>query len=198
MTITNDSNNPIAGVAAAGVVADAEQVTAGSTPQPEPAALHGQDEVIPVLVSLHGPLLASGDIMPVLPPLAPVPAHAPPAEPVANIALNPNLNPNAAPPTLGSLHGIGGIQFADNEMPENPADGAPAGQNDQEPTIVPEHVVPNQAAPPPAPFVQPLAPAMPAVVAQPLGPVADDNPALLRSLHGIEGIQFEDESEDDD
>ncbi|KAG9095496.1 hypothetical protein FRC06_009747 [Ceratobasidium sp. 370] len=198
---TNSLNNPMAGV-----VAEADQDSQGSIPQPEPAALHGQVEVTPVLLAPHTPLLVSEHAAPapfVLPAPAPMPAPALLATPVGNTNLNINLNPNAAQPTLmGSLQGVGGIQFTDDEVPENPAAEVPAGQNIQEPIILPGHIMSDEAAFPHAPFVQPFA-AVPAVdvVVQPFVPVAGDNPVqqpLLRSLRGFEDIQFEDEGEGED
>ncbi|KAG8720158.1 hypothetical protein FRC08_001048 [Ceratobasidium sp. 394] len=55
---------------------------------------------------------------------------------------------------MGSLHGIGGVQVEENEVPENLAAVVPAGQNSQEPMVLLEDAMPNQVAFPDAPFVQ--------------------------------------------
>ncbi|KAG8728234.1 hypothetical protein FRC10_005200, partial [Ceratobasidium sp. 414] len=146
--------------AAAGVVAQVEQGAQGPTFQPE-SAPHEQGEVIPDLISPHAPLLGPGHIASapsVLSALALAPAPALPVVPAANVDLNVNPNPNPAQPALlGSLHGVGGIQFAEDEVPGDLVAEVPA-----------------------------------------LMPVANDNLAqqpLLRSLSGLENIEFEDEGE---
>ncbi|KAG9075546.1 hypothetical protein FRC06_010041, partial [Ceratobasidium sp. 370] len=204
--IANNLDNLTAGVAAAGVV-EIEQDTQGPTLQQGPATLHEHGEVTPALISPHTPLFVSGHVAlaPLgQPALALVPDPAPPAAPSLNADLGADLNPNPLHTTLmGSFHGVGGIQFAD-EVPENLAAEVPSGQNVQEPTIILEHAMPNEAVFPHAPPIQPFAPvqAMPAVDvdAQPFVPVIDNNPVqqpLLRSLYGFDGIQFEDEGDED-
>ncbi|KAG9088284.1 hypothetical protein FS749_002269, partial [Ceratobasidium sp. UAMH 11750] len=206
--VANNSNNPTTEVAVA-VVAQAEQNPQASASHPESVTLHGQDEVVPALIAPHTPLPVPGHaILAVsVPPLL-VPAATPPTAPVPNGNLNVGPAPNPAHTGLmGSLNGIGGIQVAENEIPENLVAEAPAGQNGQEPVILSEHAMPNQVAYPDAPFVQPFVPAqaMPAVavvmVVQPAALVINNNlgqPPLLRTFYGFAGIQFEAEGDDED
>ncbi|KAG8736641.1 hypothetical protein FRC10_009067 [Ceratobasidium sp. 414] len=125
----NMSDNPVTEVAAAGVVAQVEPAAQGPTFQPE-SAPHEQGEVIPDLISPHAPLLGPGHIASaplVLSALALAPAPALPVVPASNVDMNANLNPNPAQPTLlGALHGVGGIQFAENEVPGDLAAEVPA------------------------------------------------------------------------
>ncbi|KAG9095213.1 hypothetical protein FRC06_010017 [Ceratobasidium sp. 370] len=185
----------MAEVAVAGVIAQVEPDTQGPIFQPEPTP-HAQGEVIPDLISPHTPLPTPGHISPA--PL--VPTSALPIAPTPNVDLNVNPNPNPAQPVLlGSFYGVGGIQF--DEVPENLDAEVPAGPNIQEPIILPEHGMPNEAAFSQAPFVQPLVPmqAMPAVAM--VVQVADDilvQEPLLGSFHGFEAIQFGDGGEDED
>ncbi|KAG8737081.1 hypothetical protein FRC10_008591 [Ceratobasidium sp. 414] len=206
--ITNNLNNPTTGAAAVDGVAHVEQDAQELNSQPGPAVLNGQDEATLALIPSHTPLVEPGHIAPAppaLPALVPAPAPALPAVPTPNVNLDPNPDLNPTQSTLlGSFQGVGGIQFADNGVPENLVDEVPTGQDVQEPIILLEHAVPNEVAFPHAPFVQPFAlvQAVPAVaVAQPFMPVANNNPVqqpLLRSLRGFEGIQFEGEGEDED
>ncbi|KAG8737083.1 hypothetical protein FRC10_008593 [Ceratobasidium sp. 414] len=197
----------MAGVAAAGVVAEVGQDAQGPTFQREPTTLDEQSEAIPALISPGAPPLVSGHVAPAPSgplALALVPVPAPPVAPSSNVDLDIDLNPSPAQSTLtGSFYGTGGIQFADG-MPELVA-AIPAGHDVQEPTILQEDTMPNEAAPPHTPVFQPFAPVqvMPAgdVGVQPFVLVVDDNPVqqpLLRSLRGFEGIQFEDEGEGGD
>ncbi|KAG8711497.1 hypothetical protein FRC08_015806 [Ceratobasidium sp. 394] len=205
----NNSNNPPAGVVAAAVVAQGEQNAQELTFLPEPVVLHEQGEIVPALIPPHVPPPAPGHIGPatsVLPMLALAPAPALNVDLGVNLNVDPNLDP-AHTALIGSLHGIRGIQVAEDEVPENLAAVVPVGQNGQEPVILLEHAMANQVAFPHAPFVQPVVfvQAMPTAtavaVAQPAVPAANNNPGhqpLLRSLHGFEGIQFEDEGDDED
>ncbi|KAG8732226.1 hypothetical protein FRC10_001152 [Ceratobasidium sp. 414] len=198
----------MAGAAAASVVTQVEPDTQGPIPifQPEPT-LHEQGEVVPNPISPHAlpPEPEPGHLAPalVLPGLALAPIPALPVVPAANVNLNVNPNPNPVEPTLlGSLNGVGGIHFAENEVPGNLTAEVPAGPpNDQEPLILLEDGMPNEAAfHAHQPFVPLQTMPVVAVVAQSFMPAADDNLAqpILRSLSGFEDIEFEDESEDED
>ncbi|KAG9088286.1 hypothetical protein FS749_002271 [Ceratobasidium sp. UAMH 11750] len=193
----NNSNNPSAEVVATAVVTQGEQSTQESTFHPEPVVLHESGEFVPALISLHTLLFVLVSVTLV--------GRALGVDLDVNLDVDPDPNP-AHTTLMGSLHGIGGVQDAENEVPENLAAVVPAGQNSQEPMVLLEHAVPDQVAFPHAPFAQPFVPvqAMPAAtavaVAQPAAPAANNNPGhqpLLRSLHGFEGIQFEDEGDDE-
>ncbi|KAG8739397.1 hypothetical protein FRC10_005663 [Ceratobasidium sp. 414] len=114
-------NNPMTGVAVAGVVAQVEPGIQGATLEPEPAVLHGQGEVIPALASPHTHPLVFEHVGPAqLAPPAPalVPTLAPPVVPAPTVGLDVDLDPDPTQPTImGSFHGIGGILSEDTTPP---------------------------------------------------------------------------------